>query len=179
MGQDIAGAAAKAFRLLNSPELRQPARTAPTGRRSPSTTPQAPLDIGLVDYLDQHYAEVITHTRALTDGHIPVPRQRDDIYEMCTEALGNADQAQRLQAQVMLERHRLEHAVRLGDVNVVCKEFCPGCGCLGLMWAHAAQRARCTNKRCRTPDGVASNWTLARLAAQKVHQTEKWRRNAT
>lgn len=179
MGQDTAGDAAKAFRLLDSAALRQPARTAPAERRPTHTTPAAPIDLGLLDYLEAHVSEVVTHVRALADEPVDVPRQRADAYEMCVQALGGADHAQQLQTQVMLERHRLEHAIRLGDVDIVCKEPCPRCGCWGLMWEHAAQRALCTNRRCRTPAGVASTWNLARLATQKIHRTEIWRRNAT
>ncbi|MFF1444194.1 hypothetical protein [Streptomyces sp. NPDC058295] len=179
MGQDTAGAAARAFRLLNSPELRQPTRHAPAERRPTTTTPAAPLDLGLLDYLNQHVDEVITHTRAATNEPGPLPRQRADIYDWCEKAIPTTEEDQQLLLRTMLERHRLEHAVRLGDFDAVCKEPCPGCGCWGLMWEPAAQRAVCSNRRCRTPAGLSSRWTLARLAAQKTHRTEIWRRTAT
>ncbi|KPI31388.1 hypothetical protein OV320_2604 [Actinobacteria bacterium OV320] len=179
MGQDTAGAAARAFRLLNSPALRQPTRNAPAERRTTSTTPAAPLDLGLLDYLNAHVDEVITHTRAAAGEPGPVPRQRADIYDWCEQVIPTTEEDQQLLLRTMLERHRLEHAVRLGDFNAIRKEFCPACGCLGLFWEDAAQRAACSNRRCRTPDGLTQRWTLARLAAQKAGGTEKWRRNAT
>lgn len=179
MGQDTAGAAARAFRLLNSPELLHPARAAPDARRPTSTTPAAPLDLGLLDYLDAHVDEVITHTRAAAEDPAPLPPQRADIYDWCEQVIPTAEADQQLLLRTMLERHRLEHAIRLGDFDVVCKEPCPKCGCWGLMWEPAAQRALCSNRRCRTPDGLSSRWTLARLAAQKTGRTEIWRLSAT
>ena len=179
MGQDTAGAAAEAFRLLNHPALRQPPRTTPGERRTPTTTPGTPVDLGLLDYLSAHVDEIVTHTRAVTDSPTPIPRQRDGIYNWYLANTGTATDDQQRLRDLRIELHRLEHAVRLGDHTVVCKEPCPRCGCWGLMWEPAAARALCSNRRCKTPAGLTSSWTLARLAAQKTQRTEIWRRNAT
>ncbi|MGW0948472.1 hypothetical protein ACWD4O_38780 [Streptomyces sp. NPDC002623] len=179
MGQDATGAASRAFRLLNSEDLRQRPQTAPAERRTTSAVAGAPLDLDLIDYLDQHVHDVITHTRALADDPTPLPRQREGIYDWYVENTTTADEDQQRLRDQRIEQHRLEHAIRLGDYNAIRKEFCPRCGCLGLFWETGSKRAVCSQKRCRTPDGMASRWTLARLAAQKAHRTEIWRRNAT
>ncbi|MGV9278129.1 hypothetical protein [Streptomyces griseosporeus] len=179
MGRDTAADAAQALRLLNRPEMRHHPATGPSERHTGSTTPGTPLNLAIVDYLTDHVGEIVDHMRNLTDGPVTVPDRVETIYERYVEATAGADEADRLHRDMLIERHRLEHAIRLGEHDEVCKEPCPRCGCWGLMWEHAAKKALCSNRRCRTPEGLASRWTLARLAAQKVQRTEIWRRTAT
>lgn len=179
MGQDTAGQAGRALRLLNSPELRHPRAAGPSQRRATSTTPAAPLNLGIVDYLTKQIGEVVDLTRQVNTAAGPAPENLEALYDWCVEQTGDADEAQRAYRELVFERQRLEHWVRLGGSGPVPGCPCPRCGCWGVMWEPGGTRARCTNRRCRTPDGMGSTWTLARLAAQKVQQTEIWRRNAT
>ncbi|GHC37051.1 MULTISPECIES: hypothetical protein [Streptomyces rochei group] len=179
MGKDSVTAAARALRLLDSPDLRHHPATGPTERRSPSTTPGAPLNLGLVDYLDKTAGEVIALTREIAPDAGAAPSRLADLYGWSENATGDADEAQQAYRDLVFEKQRLQHAVRLGDTTEVCKNPCPGCGYWGLMWDTAAQRARCTNRRCTTPEGLSTSWTLTRLAAQTIERTEIWRRNAT
>ncbi|MCL8016931.1 hypothetical protein [Streptomyces sp. AS02] len=178
MGQDTAAAAASALRLLNSPDLRHQPATAPTGRHSTPTTAGTPLNLAILDYLTEHVNQVVTHTRELA-GDVPAPAGLEDLYHWYINETSNAPADQQAVRDTLIETHRLEHLVRLGEADEVCKHPCPKCGCWGLMWDHGGNRARCSNRRCRTPDGMTSSWTLARLAAQKIQRTEIWRRNAT
>lgn len=179
MGRDTAADAASALRLLNSEDLRQHPARGPSERRNHSATPGAPLNLDLVDYLTRTVDEVVAHTQTVTARPSRLPERIEAVYDWCLENTADADDVQRRYRDTMLETHRLEHAVRLGETDEVCKHPCPGCGCWGLMWDHAGNRALCSNRRCRTPDGMSSAWTLARLAAQKIRRTEIWRRNAT
>lgn len=180
VGRNAAADASRALRLLNSPDLRQHPAPQPQERRPTTTTPAVPLNLGLVDYLYNHVDEVITHARAIAPDQLgPLPEHVEDVYEWYVDSTTTADDDQRAYRDTLIERHRLEHAVRLGEYGEVSKEPCPRCGCWGLMWDPAGQRAQCTNRRCRTPGGITSTWSLARLAAQKIGRTEIWRRNAT
>lgn len=186
MGRNAAVAAASALRLLTSPDMRQHPRTAPAPRRATATTPGAPLNLDLVDYLTDHVNEVVTHVRSLTPGEtVPLPTRDGDLYDWYIEHTGDATAAEQAHRDQVTERHALEHAIALGDFNAVRPHPCPACGGWSLFWDAAGNRARCSDSDCRTPDGMASNWTLARLAAQKVRRTEiwrrpeKWRRSAT
>lgn len=178
MGQDTATAAANALRLLNHPDLRHLPATGPAPRRAAPAAPGAPLNLSRVDYLTEHVGEVVTHTRALA-GPVPLPDDLADLYDWYIHHTSDAPADQQAFRDTVIETHRLEHAVRLGETDEVCKHPCPKCGCWGLMWDQGGNRARCSNRRCRTPDGMSSSWTLTRLAAQKVQRTEIWRRNAT
>lgn len=175
MGRDTAADATRALRLLNHPAMRHHPATGPTERRTPSTTPGTPLNLGHVDYLDQTVDEVENLTRAIAPDAGPLPERLEALYAWCIDSTGHADADQLAYRDMLLEKQRLEHAVRLGEHHEICKEPCPGCGRWGLMWEPAGRRARCTNRRCHTPEG----WTLAQLAAQKVQRAEIWRRSAT
>jgi hypothetical protein len=178
MGRNTGVSAAKALRLLNSDDLRPtPVRTTET-RRSTAATPSTPLNLGLVDYVTEHFDEVVTHTRDIA-GPIPRPRADEDLYEWYVDHTADADANQAAYRALLIERHALEHAITLGDHDEVSKHPCPSCGLWGLMWNSVGNRAQCSNRKCRTPDGMTSSWTLARLAEQKIQRTEIWRRNAT
>lgn len=179
MGHSTADTAASALRLLSSPAMRQPEQRGPQTRRTGSTTPQAPLNIGLLDYLTGQKQEVIDHARAIADDCEPAPLDDSDLYAWYLRNTIGAGEADRRQREFILARHALEHSVRLGETDIVRRHPCPSCGGWGLFWDRAGNRARCSDVDCRTPDGFASSFTLARLAAQKVERTEIWRRSAT
>lgn len=179
MGQDTAAAAASALHLLSSPELRQHPQRGPQERRAPSSTPAAPLNLDLLDYLESHKHEVIGHARAITDATEPLPIHDGDLYAWYVRNTLGATEDARRHRDFIIARHALENAIRLGNHDAVRPHPCPSCGGWGLFWDARGNRARCSDLDCRTPDGFASSFTLARLAAQQVQRTEIWRRNAT
>ncbi|MEU5322918.1 hypothetical protein AB0G67_40140 [Streptomyces sp. NPDC021056] len=179
MGQDTAGQAGRALKLLNSQELRETPTTGPSPRHTTASTPRSPLNVDLVDHLTRTVGEVAAHARAVAPHAGPLPERVEDLYDWYIEHTGDAGEADRRYRDILIERHRLEHVMRLGYYEEVRKHPCPECGCWGLMWDPAGNRALCSNRRCRTPDGMTRSWTLARLAAQKIQRTEIWRRNAT
>lgn len=177
MGQDTAASAARSLRLLNSADMRHHPQIGPQVRRTAPTTPGTPLNLGIVDYIAQAVHEIDEHAHTVAPDAGPLPPRVEDIYAWYVETTTGADEAEQRYRDIVIERQRLEHAVRLGDTDEVCSHPCPRCGTWGLMWK--AQRAQCTNLRCRTPEGMSSTWSLGRLAAQKVQRTEIWRRSAT
>ncbi|MFD9249555.1 hypothetical protein [Streptomyces bottropensis] len=180
MGQDTAEQASRALRLLNDPDLRHHPQTGPQQLTSArAANPSAPVNLDLVDYMSRTVKEVVDHTRTVNPDAGPVPQDVADIYTWCLENTPNADEAQARYRDFVIERQRLEHAVRLGNTHEVSKHPCPRCGCWGLMWPPAGTRALCSNRNCLAPDGRSSTWTLARLAAQTIQRTEIWRRTAT
>ena len=174
-----ATSASRALRLLSHPDMRHQPTTEAQPRRATPTTPGTPLNLGLVDYLTRTTSEVADHARKIDPAAGPLPDDLGDLYPWWIEHTADADSAEQAFRDTVIERHRLEHAIRLGQTEEVCKNPCPGCGCWGLEWDGGGNRALCLNRRCRTPDGYASTWTLARLATQKIQRTEIWRRNAT
>lgn len=180
MGRTSAASATTALRLLSNPDLRQQPATGPTTRRATPSTPGTPLNVGLVDYLDEHRGEVVGHVRSLTPGQdVHLPAQDEDFYAWYIAQTGHAGANDQAFRDMVIERHALEHAIALGETEAVCKHPCPSCGCWGLMWDEDTGKAKCTQPRCRTPEGLSPRWTLARLAAQKIQRTEIWRRSAT
>lgn len=180
MGHSTAGhAAGRALTLLAGDDLKHHPATGPGPRRGQPSVPGAPLNLGLLDYLTRTVDEVTAHTAEIAPEAGPRPAQMGELYDWYVDATGDAEPAEQAYRDIVIERHRLEHAIWLGEVDAVCKHPCPGCGRWGLMWDDEGRRAMCSYRRCRTPDGMTSTWSLARLAAQKVQRTEIWRRNAT
>lgn len=182
MGHSTAASAhtaGRALRLLDQPDLRHQPAPVPQMRRATATQPAAPLNMGLLDHLTHTVSEVAGHTYRLDPAAGPLPDDLGTLYDWYLQHTEGADLAEQAFRDTLIERHRLEHAVRLGDTSEVCKHPCPGCGRWGLEWDVAGNRAMCLNRRCRTPEGLASSWTLARLAAQRIQRTEVWRHNAT
>ncbi|MGW2384356.1 hypothetical protein [Streptomyces sp. NPDC001658] len=179
MGRDTAADASRNLRLLDSAALRHHPDHGPTQRRAPSASPGAPLNLAIVDHLRQTVAEVADHIRKISPDPAPLPDSVGDLYAWYIDQTGDADLAQQRHRDTVIERHNLEHAIALGEYDAVRPHPCPACGTWGLMWDTGGKRALCTNQDCRTPDGLSTSWTLARLAAQKIRRTEIWRRNAT
>ncbi|MGW2520529.1 hypothetical protein ACWC09_26640 [Streptomyces sp. NPDC001617] len=179
MGHNAADTAARTLRLLNSPELRQHPARGPQPCRPASPTPAAPMDLGLLDYVTAHTDEIVTQTRAAAPDAEPRPLHDEDLYAWYLRATIGADEATRRIRDTLLERHALENALRLGDHDAVRTHPCPTCGGWGLFWRKEDNRAWCSDEDCRTPDGMASSFTPARLASQKVQGSEIWRRTAT
>ncbi|MFF7335370.1 hypothetical protein [Streptomyces sp. NPDC008150] len=179
MGINQADAAARALRMLDHPDMRIPGRRPSDGIRTTGSTPAAPLDISLVDYLSTQVDEMIEHTRAAVDTTTPVPARPHQVYDWALKNTEGASHAVQVERDILIERQGLEHAIRLGDINVVRRHPCPACGSWSLMWDTSSTKARCTDRGCKDDRGLASTWTLGRLAAQKIRGTEIWRRNAT
>ncbi|MEU5043230.1 hypothetical protein [Streptomyces griseorubiginosus] len=171
--------AGRALRLLDQPDLRHQPAPIPQARRATATAPSVPLNLSLFDDLTHTVSEVADHARRVNPAAGPLPDDLGRLYDWWIDNTSDADTDEQAFRDTVIERHRLEHAIRLGQTEEVCKNPCPGCGCWGLEWDGVGNRALCLNRRCRTPDGYASTWTLGRLAVQKVQRTEMWRRNAT
>jgi len=180
MGRNTAADASRALRLLNHPDLRHHPQTGPAEHRTArAAAPGTPLDLGIVDHMVRTVREVADLTHQINPQAGPIPKEVADIYDWCVRNTAGADEAQALYRDFVIERQHLEHAVRLGNTDEVSRHPCPACGLWGLMWPPGGNRALCSNRKCRTPDGTSSQWSLARLAAQKIQRTEVWRRNAT
>lgn len=149
------------------------------GRRSPRTVPAAPLDLGTVDHIQSTVVELAAHVRAHNPDAGPLPDSAAAVYEWAREHTEHAEETVKRRHDVIVYRQHLEHAIRLGDTNVVRRHSCPGCGCVGLHWRPALGKAVCRNRRCTTRDGRASTWTLAHLAHQHIEAQEKLAARAT
>lgn len=166
---------------------RTPLRGAPTVRAAPSTLPGVPANLGMLDYLDKTKTEIIEQAdrdeRAAraADPHVHIPTrpaQTADMYAWMQSipAIGQASEDAR---EEFIHRQALEHAIREGDIKVVRRHPCPGCGCYTLFWRPAEKRAACLNRRCTTRDGLTRMWPLADLASRHVLNQRMLKNSAT
>jgi hypothetical protein len=180
MGYEHTTTAAARMALLEDFFLEQPVNSRPGNtRRATATTPSAPVNLGTVDHIRASVYELEQHTRAAAPDAGPLPRRPSGVYDWCIEHTEHADERVQRRRDVLICKQELEHAIRLGETKVVRRHRCPGCGTVGLHWRQSIGRAVCRNRRCRTPDGLASTWSLSRLATAYIEDQEKRRRRAT
>lgn len=154
--------------------------TGPTERTSRSTTPGAPLNLGVVDHITRAVAEVVDHTRTVNPDAGPLPAHVAAVYDWCREHTQHAPEIEQQRRETLELRHRLEHAVQAGDGLVVRPIRCPACGTIGVHWNAQAWRAVCLNRNCaRRNDGVSQTWTLAQLAHHQISAQKSLRDCAT
>lgn len=172
---------AQRLRLLQR-EFTQPVRTGPGDGRSsrPSHAP-APIDLGVVDRIRAAVYEVEHHTRSSdwTAPAGPVPADPAGVYDWARQHTAHLDAERQQAREAIIYRQGLEHAIAMGDTTVVRKHPCPECGCFGLYWRQAAQRAVCVNHFCVDANLVSHAWELKRLAHDHIARKESVVHRAT
>lgn len=136
--------------------------------RATAVHPGAPLNLAHLDYIDDAVREIADHTYAANPDAGPVPTPAAAVYDWCHEHTQHAPEVQRERLAVIEYRQYLEHAIRAGDHDVVCRHRCPACRSWGLMWQQQMQRAVCTSGRCVDRAGLSRKFSLARLAYEHV-----------
>lgn len=152
-------------RPVTGPEGHSFIGSSPRGTR---TTPTAPANLTVVDHIDSSVREVIDDTRALNPDAGPLPPELADVYDWYREQTKNAPEADQQRREIRIYRQYLEHAIAMGDTDVIPPHRCPGCGTFGLVWRGADRRAACLNRRCLTRGGLTRTWSLANLAYEHV-----------
>ncbi|MEU1133533.1 hypothetical protein ABZ383_27375 [Streptomyces sp. NPDC005900] len=178
MGMGDADSAAIRMRLIEA-EFTTPRRTGDSGRRARSTEPAAPVDLGILAYMQASVDEVVSHTRAAAPDAPPPPATASAVYHWMDQNTAHLDAEKRQAAEVIVYRQALEHALAVGDESVVRRHPCPDCGCWGLFWRASARRAACVNRHCSGEGQAAHTFTLAQLARRHVASRESAVRRAT
>jgi hypothetical protein len=172
---------AQRLRLLQQ-EFTQPVRTGPGDGRSsrPSHAP-APIDLGVVDRIRAAVYEVEHHTRSSdwTAPAGPVPADPAGVYDWARQHTAHLEPELQQAREAIIYRQGLEHAIAMGDTTVVRKHPCPECGCFGLYWREAAQRAVCVNHFCVDGNLMSHAWELKRLAHDHIARKESLVHRAT
>ncbi|MFE9812364.1 hypothetical protein [Streptomyces sp. NPDC005548] len=136
--------------------------------RATASAPGIPVNLRVVDHIDDSVGEIEREVRASNPGAEPRPKQIDRVYEWYVENTVNSPEADQQRRDTIIVRQRLEHAIAMGDTTVVRPHRCPSCRRLGLMWDDHSHRALCTYGPCRDQGGLARRWTLANLAYEYI-----------
>ncbi|MFD8469032.1 hypothetical protein ACFV10_28490 [Streptomyces cyaneofuscatus] len=159
---------AQKLRLLQA-EFTQYERTGPgDGRTATRVEAPSPINLGVLDYLATATTEVMEHTRALAPDAEPFAGPLPGLYEWSRQQTANLDAERQAAREALIYRQGLEHALEMGDTTVIRKHPCPGCGCWGLIWRPAVQRAVCPSRYCVDADGLSRTWELKTLAHHHV-----------
>ncbi|MEV8101027.1 hypothetical protein [Streptomyces sp. NPDC088135] len=181
MGTGADDTTAQRLRLLQQ-EFVQPVRSGPgDGRSSRITESPSLVNLGVVDRIRAAVYEVEHHTRssdwAAAAG--PVPADPAGVYDWARQHTAHLDAERQQAREAIIYRQGLEHAIAMGDTTVIRRHPCPQCGCWGLYWREAAQRAVCVNHYCTDDDGISNAWELKRLAHDHIAQKSTAARRAT
>lgn len=133
----------------------------------------APVNLAMLDHITDSITEVVTHVRADAPQAGPAPADPAGIYDWWIQSTPDLEDERRRERDRVIYRQGLEHAIRAGDTDIVCKHPCPGCGCWGLVWSQMRRRAACLNQDCVDDDGVGTTWKLGHLAYEHVARIEK------
>ncbi|MFD7867997.1 hypothetical protein [Streptomyces sp. NPDC059783] len=169
------------LRLLQA-EFTQPARTGPGDSRTPTRTEApAPVNLGIVDRIRAAVYEMEQHTRSADRATAagPVPADPASVYEWARQHTAHLDPERQQAREALIYRQGLEHALAMGDDSVIRKHPCPQCGCWGLYWRAAADRAVCVNHYCTDDAGTSTTWTLAQIAHRHIVGQQATARHAT
>lgn len=159
---------AQRLRLLQA-EFTQHERRGPgDGRTATRTESPSPVNLGVLDYITAAVHEVVEHTQAATPDAEPFAGPLLGLYEWSRQQTANLDEERQAAREAVIYRQGLEHALAMGDTTVIRKHPCPGCGCWGLMWRPAVQRAACPNRYCLDDDGLSRSWELKTLAHHHI-----------
>ncbi|MCX4792450.1 hypothetical protein OG369_42500 [Streptomyces sp. NBC_01221] len=168
MGTGADDTAAQRLRLLQQ-EFVQPVRTGPgDGRSSRPTHAPAPVNLGVVDRIRAAVYEVEHHTRTAVPDAGQYTGEESRVYDWARQHTAHLEADQQNAREAIIYRQGLEHAIAAGDTTVIRRHPCPQCGCWGLYWREAAQRAVCVNHYCTDDNGVSHMWELKRLAQDHV-----------
>ncbi|MFF2411819.1 hypothetical protein [Streptomyces sp. NPDC058092] len=137
------------------------------------------MNLGVVDRIRAAVYEVEHHTRTITPDAGQYTGEESRVYDWARQHTAHLKTEQQNAREAIIYRQGLEHAIAAGDTTVVRKHPCPQCGCWGLYWREAAQRAVCVNHYCVDDDGVSHMWELKRLAHDHIARKSAVARCAT
>ncbi|MEV2259133.1 hypothetical protein AB0J13_10795 [Streptomyces anulatus] len=171
--------AERRLRLLQA-EFTQHAKTGPgDGRTATRTESPAPLNLAVIDRIRAAVHEVVEHTRTAAPGAGPLPADTARVYDWARQNTAHLGTERQQARETLIYRQDLEHAIEMGDTGVIRKHPCPGCGCYGLAWRPARQRAACPNRYCLDDDGLSRSWQLAALAHHHIARQFATKSSAT
>ncbi|MFF6903473.1 hypothetical protein [Streptomyces hydrogenans] len=181
MSGDITSAGER-LRLIQDYFL-APGGGAPRAERTArATEPAAAIRLDVYDHMMQTVQEVTDLAQELRADDapcVPPAHQRRDVYEWLVEKTDHLSPARQQARDALIYRQGLEHALVMGEANVIRRHPCPACTTWGLMWDRSAEEARCTNLRCADDEGQAATWTLAQIAEHHVARRNSCAARAT
>lgn len=143
---------------------RRPVRKAPVERASPNVSHGIPMNLTVIAHIEKSVAELVATTRDYVPTATTPPPDPADAYDWCREQTDGLDSERVTVREAIIYRQGLEHSIALGDVKVIRRHTCPGCGCYGLLWRSHIQRAACLNIRCTDRNGLGRTWSLGAIA---------------
>ncbi|MFF9632933.1 hypothetical protein [Streptomyces fradiae] len=159
--------AAHRLRLLQS-EYLEPSRPYGEAHVSRTTTPSAPIRLGIADHIHESVNEVEQMTRSEVPDAGARPEAVELVYAWAVQKTRHLDAQRQMVRDTVIYRQSLEHAIAMGDHSVIRRHPCPNCRTWGLFWRASVRKAVCVNRYCVDDAGRARSWELAYLAHRHI-----------
>lgn len=181
MGEAETDAAVARARLrLLTAEFTTPTSSRRThGRRAPTPAPREPVNLEILDHVTKSAREIVDYTRQAVPEASPPPATAEDIYNWMVRLTPHLDVERQMARDAIIHRQSLEHALAMGDKDVIRRETCPSCCCWSLFWRRGEEQAACVNRHCTDQLGRPSLWTLKQIAEHRVAAKYAARKTAT
>jgi len=144
--------------------------------RATATAPGIPVNLRVVDYIDDSVDEIEREVRAANPDAEQRPEELDRVYQWYVESTYNSPESVQQRRNTIVVRQAMESGIAMGDTTVVRPHRCPACRRLSLLWEARTSRALCTYTPCRDENGRARRWTLANLAYEYIAARKNIRR---
>jgi len=149
-------------------------------RGTRATEPGAAMRLDVYDHMAAAVDETVALAVSLCDDQEPYEkpptRQVEHVYQWLVDETPHLDEERQQVRDALIYRHGLEHAILIGESDIIRRHPCPACVTWGLVWDQHAEQVVCWNRHCAAvdDDGRPATWTLAQLA--KDHIERKTRR---
>lgn len=140
-------------------------------RTARATEPAAALRLDVYDHLRGSVDEAAELAKSLCDGaepYEPRPAKLEDTYQWLVEETSHLDQRRQMARDAVIYRQGLQHAILMGDADIICRHPCPDCVTWGLVWDRHREQVVCRNHHCADDDGRPTTWTLKQLAEDHI-----------
>ncbi|MFI0929661.1 hypothetical protein ACH4TP_37920 [Streptomyces sp. NPDC021012] len=173
---------AERLRLIQEHFL-APGATGPRAERVARTTePAAAMRIDVYDHMRNAVTETVALAKELCDEHEPYeprPAKLEHLYEWLVAETPHLDEERRQARDAVIYRQGLEHAILIGEADIIRRHPCPSCVTWGLVWDRHTKSVVCWNRHCADDDGQATRWTLAQLAEDHIARKNRRAARAT
>ncbi|MFE7547019.1 hypothetical protein [Streptomyces gardneri] len=147
-----------------------------------STEPAAALRLEVYDHMRDTVTEAAALAKSLCDDQEPYeqpPAAVERVYEWLVAETDHLDERKQRNRDAVIYRQGLQHAILMGEADIIRRHPCPECVTWGLVWDRHREQVVCWNRHCADDDGQPTTWTLAQLAEDHIARKNRRAARAT
>ncbi|MFB7359631.1 hypothetical protein [Streptomyces gardneri] len=149
-------------------------------RTATTTEPSTPIRLAVFDHIRASVTEAVETVVANREGNTAPTQPPNDprlVYRWMVEETADLDASRQQVIDSLMYRQGLQHAIVMGDTDIIRRHPCPSCVTWGLVWDDDREQVVCPNRYCADDYGQPTTWTLAQIAedhiARKNHRAAR------